>query len=50
MSILQNELQVYEIWIFKTFKFNEDLKDNYVLYNYECYNHNNDISIILVIV
>ncbi len=48
--ILQNELQVYEILILKTFKVNENLKDTYVLSNYACYNHNSEITIILIIV
>jgi hypothetical protein len=47
--VLQNELQVYEILIFKTLKVNEHLKDTYVLSNYACYNHS-EITIILIIV
>jgi hypothetical protein len=38
--ILQNGLLVDEIYIFLKFQFNGALKDNYVLSNYACYNHN----------
>jgi len=38
--ILQNGLHVDGILIFKNLKSSVDLKNTYVLSNYECYNHN----------